>query len=278
MANIFLGLRLPHLNAEVGVYLMTFFCVGLVAVVALEIYIRCQKSKKGKILQRVRWVVLVTYQWFVYNCARRTSKAMIDLVSCVGTASLVITFFFHFCRTTLHDLWIPRCPNQYCLFCPASFHYHGNLKPKTSGLLLTLLFDSEMLLSFIPITKATLRINKWIPRHDFIQRVLLSRDSHFKLVFFSDILYAKSSINPSQNNGTVRYLTSKVSFMYVIAYSWRSTGKQGSYNFCGANCKRLLPTIILITICSRPPSFIRSSLFITPLYQLIARNRLTVSL
>ena len=116
MANIFLGLRLPHLNAEVGVYLMTFFCVGLVAVVALESYIRCQKSKKGKILRRVRWVVLVTYQWFVYNCARRTSKAMIGLVSCVGTASLVITFFFHFCRTTLHDLWIPRCPNQYCLF------------------------------------------------------------------------------------------------------------------------------------------------------------------
>lgn len=152
-------------------------------------------------------------------------------------------------------------------------------KPKTSGLLLTLLFDSEMLLSFIPITKATLRINKWIPRHDdFIQRVLLSRDSRFKLVFFSDILYAKSSINPSQHNGTVRYLTSKVSFMYVIAYSWRSTSEHGSYNFCGANCKRLLPTIILITICSRPPSFIRSSLFITPLYQLIARNRLTVSL
>nr|XP_058952014.1 putative ferric-chelate reductase 1 [Pocillopora verrucosa] len=60
VANIFLGLRLPHLNAEVGVYLMTFFCVGLVAVVALESYIRCQKSKKGLLYMTFGFLVVLT--------------------------------------------------------------------------------------------------------------------------------------------------------------------------------------------------------------------------
>ena len=50
VANIFLGLRLPHLKAEFGVYFMIAFCVGLLAVVALEIYIMCEKSKKGELL------------------------------------------------------------------------------------------------------------------------------------------------------------------------------------------------------------------------------------
>lgn len=48
VANIFLGLRLPHLDTEFGVYFMIAFCVGLVPVVALEIYVMCGKKQEGK--------------------------------------------------------------------------------------------------------------------------------------------------------------------------------------------------------------------------------------
>jgi len=48
VANIFLGLRLPHLDTEFGVYFMIAFCVGLLPVVVLEIYLLRGKTQQGK--------------------------------------------------------------------------------------------------------------------------------------------------------------------------------------------------------------------------------------
>ena len=48
VANIFLGLRLPHLDTEFGVYFMIAFCVGLVPIIPLEIYVMRGKKQEGK--------------------------------------------------------------------------------------------------------------------------------------------------------------------------------------------------------------------------------------
>ncbi|KAL9950258.1 hypothetical protein ACROYT_G042733 [Oculina patagonica] len=59
VANIFLGLRLPHLQAEFGEYFMIAFCVGLLTVVALEIYIMCEKRKKGLLYMTFGFIVVL---------------------------------------------------------------------------------------------------------------------------------------------------------------------------------------------------------------------------
>lgn len=49
VANVILGLRLPHLDTEFAVYFVIAFCAGFGAVVALEIVLRCTRQKhRGK--------------------------------------------------------------------------------------------------------------------------------------------------------------------------------------------------------------------------------------
>ncbi|XP_020625342.1 putative ferric-chelate reductase 1 [Orbicella faveolata] len=61
IANIFLGLRLPHLDTEFGVYFMVAFCVGLLPVVVLEIYLMRGKKQQGVFYMTFGFIaVLVT--------------------------------------------------------------------------------------------------------------------------------------------------------------------------------------------------------------------------